>query len=210
MMCTSNRVHYGPIRLLAHYTTSLSSFCRRIRKYWTSKMIVRYILSSVCLRLSQFSQLSFMQYMGLFVFNLPIYRMMIVRVCVLNIIIIIKVETWTIWHCLGFGHETMVCAVCLSMVLPDIAYLKRKIKMMLIVVPARNTISICWSNTRLLAWPTPIEIYTPWHEDPRTVPNWRCDWANHVLCADLIGTSACLHVVAVVYLKQDRAPFFFY
>ena len=123
--------------------------------------------------------------------------------CTYNLIIIIKVETWTICLCLGFGHETMVCAVCLSMVLPDIAYLKRKIKMMLIVIPAR----ICWSNARLLAWPTPIEIYTPWHEDPRTVPNWRCDWANHVLCVDLIGTSACLQVVAGIYLKQDTAFF---
>ena len=27
--------------------------------------------------------------------------------------IIIKSEVWTIIHCLGLGHETMVCAVCL-------------------------------------------------------------------------------------------------
>ena len=25
-----------------------------------------------------------------------------------------KLEVWTINHCLGLGHETMVCAVCLS------------------------------------------------------------------------------------------------
>ena len=30
---------------------------------------------------------------------------------------IIKSEVWTITHCLGLGHETMVCAVCLSIVL---------------------------------------------------------------------------------------------
>ena len=30
-----------------------------------------------------------------------------------NIIIIIKSEVWTIVHCLGFGHEIMVCTVCL-------------------------------------------------------------------------------------------------
>ena len=29
------------------------------------------------------------------------------------LIIIIKSEVWTIIHCLGLGHETMVCAVCL-------------------------------------------------------------------------------------------------
>ena len=32
----------------------------------------------------------------------------------LCLIIIIKSEVWTIIHCLGLGHETMVCAVCLS------------------------------------------------------------------------------------------------
>ena len=33
------------------------------------------------------------------------------------LIIIIKLEVWTINHCLGLGHETMVCAVCLSIFL---------------------------------------------------------------------------------------------
>ena len=33
---------------------------------------------------------------------------------ILCLIIIIKSEVWTTTHCLGFGHETMVCAVCLS------------------------------------------------------------------------------------------------
>ena len=32
-------------------------------------------------------------------------------------LIIIKSEVWTIIHCLGLGHETMVCAVCLSIFL---------------------------------------------------------------------------------------------
>ena len=31
--------------------------------------------------------------------------------------IIIKSEVWTIIHCLGLGHETMVCALCLSILL---------------------------------------------------------------------------------------------
>ena len=37
--------------------------------------------------------------------------------CVLYLIIIIKLEVWIINHCLGLGHETMVCAVCLTMFL---------------------------------------------------------------------------------------------
>ena len=39
---------------------------------------------------------------------------MIERIYILCLIIIIKSEVWTITHCLGLGHETMVCAVCLS------------------------------------------------------------------------------------------------
>ena len=42
------------------------------------------------------------------------------RECVLYLIIIIKPEVWIINHCLGLGHETMVCAVCLTMFLWNI------------------------------------------------------------------------------------------
>ena len=42
---------------------------------------------------------------------------MIERIYILCLIIIIKSEVWTISHCLGLGHETMVCAVCLSIFL---------------------------------------------------------------------------------------------
>lgn len=47
----------------------------------------------------------------------PFPFVMIVRIRVLNLIIIIESEVWTIYHCLGLCHETMVCAVCLSMFL---------------------------------------------------------------------------------------------
>ena len=39
------------------------------------------------------------------------------RIRVLNLIIIIKSEVWPICHCLGLGHETMVCAVCRFIIL---------------------------------------------------------------------------------------------
>ena len=68
-------------------------------------------------RLSIFSQLSIIQYVGLCVFSLPISFVMIERIYILCLIIIIKSEVWTITHCLGLGHETMVCAVCLSIFL---------------------------------------------------------------------------------------------
>ena len=88
------------IRLFALYTTPLSSLCRRMCRYWTSKIIAMCTLSSVRLTCSQFSQLSFMQYMGLCVFNIPISLMVIVRICVLYPIII-KLEVWPICHCFG-------------------------------------------------------------------------------------------------------------
>ena len=70
--------------LFADYTISLSSLCRPIWRHWTTKMLVRYMLPSVCLRLRQFSQLSCIQYMGLCVFSLPISPVMIVRMCTLS------------------------------------------------------------------------------------------------------------------------------
>ena len=55
----------GRIRLLALYTTSLSSWWKRIWRYWVYKMLVLYILSGLCPILNKSSQLSFTQYMGL-------------------------------------------------------------------------------------------------------------------------------------------------
>ena len=74
----------GRVRLFADYTISLSSLCRPIWRHWTTKMLVRYMLPSVYLRLRQFSQLSFVQYMGLCVFSLPNSPVMIVRMCTLS------------------------------------------------------------------------------------------------------------------------------
>ena len=88
-----------------------------IWRHWTYKMPVRYILASVWVRYSIFSQLSIIQYAGLCVFSLPISLVMIERINILCLIIIIKSKVWTITHCLGLGHETMVCAVCLSIFL---------------------------------------------------------------------------------------------
>ena len=88
-----------------------------IWRRWTYKMPVRYDLLSVWVRLSIFSQLSIIQYVGLCVFSLPISFVMIEIIYILCLIIIIKSEVWTITNCLGLGHETMVCAVCLSIFL---------------------------------------------------------------------------------------------
>ena len=88
----------GRMRLFALYATSLSLWCRRICRYWTSKILVSCTLPSVCLRFRQFSQSSSMQYVGQCVFRLPISLMVIVRICVLYLVIIIKSEVWHICH----------------------------------------------------------------------------------------------------------------
>ena len=101
-------------RLFVQYNISLSSLCKLIWRHWTNKMPVRYILSSVWVRLGIFSPLSIIHNVGLYVFSLPISLMMIERIYILCLVIIIKSEVWTITHCLGLGHETIASAVCLS------------------------------------------------------------------------------------------------
>ena len=78
--------------LFVQYTISLSSLCKLIWRHWACKMSVRYIMSSVWVRLSIFSPLSIIQYMGLYAISLPI-------------------------SLLGLGHETVVSAACLSIFL---------------------------------------------------------------------------------------------
>ena len=94
--------------LIMHY------HCANLSEDIELKMPVRYILSSLWVRLSICSQLSIRQYVGLCVFSLPISFVMIEMIYMLCLIIIIKSEVWTITHCLGLGHETMVCVVGLS------------------------------------------------------------------------------------------------
>ena len=106
----------GRVRLFADYTISLSSLCRLIWKHWTTKMLVRYMMPSVCLRLRQFSQLSLYSLYGAVCLQLTQFSC-VDRENVYYLIIIIKPEVWIINHCLGLGHETMVCAVCLTMFL---------------------------------------------------------------------------------------------
>ena len=88
-----------------------------IWRHWTYKMPVRYNLSSVWVRLSIFSQLSIIQYVGLCVFSLPISFVMIEIIYIHCLIIIIKSKVWTIIHCLGLGHRAMAYAVCFSIFL---------------------------------------------------------------------------------------------
>ena len=121
MMSTNIRMRFGLqivlVCLFVQYTIALSSLCKLIWRHWTYKIPVSYILSSVWARLSIFSPLPTIQYVGLYVFSLPISLVMIERIYILCLIIIIKSEVRTITQCLWLGHETMVSAVCLSIFL---------------------------------------------------------------------------------------------
>ena len=121
LLCSLWWMQIGGYVSFVQYTISLSSFRKIIWRHWTYEMLVRWILSSVWVRLSTFSQLlvvqSITQYVGLCVFSLPTPLVMIEIIYILCLIIIIKSEVWTITHCLGLGHETMVYAVCLAILL---------------------------------------------------------------------------------------------
>ena len=120
MMSANRRIRFGLqiVFVCLYITPSYHHYCANFFwRHWTYKMPVRYNLSSVWVRLSIFSQLSIIQYVGLCVFSSPISFVMIERIYILCLIIIIKSEVWTITHCLGLGHETMVWAVCLSIFL---------------------------------------------------------------------------------------------
>ena len=92
---------------LHHFIIISSSLCKLIWRHWTYKMPVRFILSSLWVRLSIFSVIHYTIY-GAVCFQFTHFP------CddwenILCLIIIIKSEVWTIIHCLGLGHETMVC-----------------------------------------------------------------------------------------------------
>ena len=117
MMSATSRIRFGlQIVFVCLYITPFHyHHCANfIWRHWTYKMPVRYNLSSVWVRLSIFSQLSIIQYVELYVFSLPISFVMIEGIYILFLFVISKSEVWTNTHCLGLGHETMVCAVCLS------------------------------------------------------------------------------------------------
>ena len=120
MMSANGRIRFGlQIAFVCLYITQshYHHYANFIWRHWTHKMPVRYNLSSVWVILGTFFQLSIIQCLGLCVFSLSISFVMIAKIYLLCVIIIIKSEVWTITHCLGLCHETMVCAVCLSIFL---------------------------------------------------------------------------------------------
>ena len=69
------------------------------------------------------------------------YGFLIRWIYIFCLIIIIESEVWTINHCLGLGHETMVYAVCLSVFIWRFCW--------------RNSVTRWWQfNRDLIIWPS--------------------------------------------------------
>ena len=121
MMSANSRIRFGLqiVFVCLYITPSHYYHCAKfIGRHWTYKMPVRYNLSSVWVRLSIFSQVIHYTICGAVCFQLTHFLSDDwENIYILCLIIIIKSEVWTITHCLGLGHETMVCAVCLSLFL---------------------------------------------------------------------------------------------
>ena len=111
------------------------------------------MICRVWVRLSIFFQLFNIQYVGLCVFGLPISFMMIER------IIIIKSEVWTIAHCLGLGHETMVCAVCLSILLWRYLFSFERDRHMQKYIHSKNSRTAHFTLSLTDSWKFILQIY---------------------------------------------------
>ena len=100
MMSANSRIRYGLQIVFVCLTLNLWNACQIYFVECVSKIghmllvIHCSIYVAVCFQLTQFPRNGW-------------------ESILLCLIIIIKSEVWTIIHCLGLGHETMVCAVCL-------------------------------------------------------------------------------------------------
>ena len=120
MMSANSRIHFGLNIVFVylyitpyhyHHSVNLSEDIEPIK--CLADIFCRVCVSEIRHILSVIHY----QYLGLCVFGLPISFVVIERIYILCLIIINKSEVWTITHCLGLGHEVMVCVVCLSVFL---------------------------------------------------------------------------------------------
>ena len=139
-ICPSWAHHALNVVLIWSPLHSLIFIIRQIHlKAMEFQNLVSCILSSACLSLRELSQLSLFRYMDCVCFQLQLTcLLMIVEILVIHSIITIKLEIWIISKCLGIGHETMVCAVCLAIFIRicDMDWLLRCISFTL---PTNNT-----------------------------------------------------------------------
>ena len=123
--------------------------------------------------------------MELFVFSLLISPLMIVRI--LYLIIIIESEAWPI--CLGLCHETMVCAVCLSI-------------FVLIVV------CVCRLNFLLLNWTEPMDICTDFPQNQNVQDKYKAfniEYIQYFMIIFFYGDAGEFFGVSMFYPNSSYA-----
>ena len=91
-------------RIFAHGTIHYPQIHKCVWMHWAYQMLLTYGVSSVYLRLDSFSRLSFMQYIGLCVFRLPISFLLTANVYIICPLIIIKREMRIMNHRFRFGQ----------------------------------------------------------------------------------------------------------
>ena len=152
------------------------------------KCLQVHILSSMCPRLTIFPRLSFVQYMGLSGFSLPISLRMIVRLFALHLVIITKSEIWIISRSLTqngrrFADDTFKCIFLNENV-------KISIKLSLKFV-AKGPINNISAFVQIMAWrrpgdkplSEPMLVFVPTHICV-TRPQWvkARSWNNDICC----------------------------
>ena len=119
MMSSNSQMHYGLqiILICLYITSSHYHHCANL----SEDIELIKCLSDIFCRVCEWDQAYSLSY-PLYdirgcVFSVYPSPLWWLREYILCLIIIIKSEVWTITHCLGLGHETMVCTVCLSIFL---------------------------------------------------------------------------------------------
>ena len=119
MMSSNSRMRFGlqSVFVCLYITSSHYHHCANLSKDFELIKCLSDIFCRVCEWDKTYSLIYPLYNIWGCMFAVYPFALWWLRGCILCLIIIIKSEVWTITHCLGLGHETMVCAVCLSIFL---------------------------------------------------------------------------------------------
>ena len=129
------------------------------------------------------------------VYPLPLWWLREYTLC---LIIIIKSEVWSIIHCLGLGHETMVCAVWFSVFLLRYMHIlmhKDNYKHWKICIPLCQTYK-----------PSSVE-----NKFPKSLPTHRTQVVDTDIPVTDLGEACvkiCMHWYIYLYLNQCFSLYF--
>ena len=116
MMCANNRLHYIATVVFVCSHIKLFHYLHYTAVSENIEFQKAHYVGCVCVSMIKpVLSIIFIEYMGLCVFSLPIPLVMIMTLRVRYPIIIIKSEIWIVCYWLEWSHETVVCAVYLSM-----------------------------------------------------------------------------------------------